>query len=407
MRSGLLVLVVATFAAGCGNFSSVHRTLDTTSGQGVLIDIKQRAILAAQRPGNNSGESHAVVCAEPSPDALSAYAFDLAAQGSFPGGKSIGASMGSAESAAFIGLRTQSIQLLRDQFFRACEAYMNRAINAAEYNLLIRRYQKQTAALLAIEQLTSVISAPAASVSASGSASASTMSFLQAVFNENKEKIGALEKDRSVAGVDDEKKKSIQSEIDALKKQNEGIVEALGKVEPVKVVATTSGTVKESSLVDTKTDTSAVATVVQKIVDNITLTDDFLQICIANFTAPEKSDEKAAAVGGADSPKNLREACMDRLGVANNRLRLQNEIISGYLSNIINDKSLTPAEKREILKGISLPDTSAPGLDTKSMAASIDLNAIRAARESVGELQLMSKYFKLPDCDPKKQKDCK
>lgn len=333
---GIIILGMAL--ASCGNLNSVHRTLDTSTGQGVLIDIKQRAILAVK-----DTNASPVICAEPSPDALSAYAFDLAAEGKLAAGKSVGATLGSAESAAFVGLRTQSIQLLRDQFFRACEAYMNKAITKADYNLLIRRYQKQTAALLAIEQLTSVITAPAAVVSAAGSAQGSSVAFLQRVFDDNKEQIKRLEKDRDAAGATDDRKKALQADIDGLKKQNTDIIESIKMAVPSKVATTTSGSVTPQTP-GAKTDVETVANVVNGIVRQITQTDDFIQLCIIWLGADKPKE------GDSDTDtKAMREACVKRIDNENKRLTLINETAQARIK-VASSSDTAPEARDRILK---------------------------------------------------------
>ena len=78
-----------------------------------------------------------VVCAEPSPDVALAIAQSFGFGISiFAGGSGQGAGSGSgatAEGIAQLGERTQSIQLLRDQMYRACEAYANGAITGTTY----------------------------------------------------------------------------------------------------------------------------------------------------------------------------------------------------------------------------------------------------------------------------------
>lgn len=47
----LIICCVLLLTGGCktlGNLNSVHRTLDVSQGKGVLIDIKQRAILVSK-----------------------------------------------------------------------------------------------------------------------------------------------------------------------------------------------------------------------------------------------------------------------------------------------------------------------------------------------------------------------
>ncbi|HVZ00975.1 MAG TPA: hypothetical protein VHA35_15825 [Dongiaceae bacterium] len=103
-------------------------------------DARPRVIAARQpEAAANAGAaaSPAVVCAEPHPDAANALA------GSFDGGPTIfGRAAGpisadQAEGMAQLAERTASIQLLRDQMHRACEAYAGGAIGAADYALLM------------------------------------------------------------------------------------------------------------------------------------------------------------------------------------------------------------------------------------------------------------------------------
>ena len=350
--AGIMVLGVALSA--CGNLNSVHRVLDTSKGQGVLIDIKQRAILSAKDENNPS-----VVCAEPSPDALSAYAFDLAAQGNLAAGKSVSATLGSAESAAFVGLRTQSIQLLRDQFFRACEAYMNKAITAADYNLLIRRYQKQTAALLAIEQLTSVITAPAAVVSAAGSAQGSNAAFLQRIYDENKAQIKDLQKERGAPDITEDRKKAVQAEIDNLNEQNTDIIDSIKTSLPSKVTTTTSGSVTPQTPAGATTDVRVVADVVNSIVQQITQTDDFIQLCIIWLGANNQKKDQTTPDNEA-----MRTACVARIASENTRLTLINKAAEARIA-VVGNSSMTAEAKDKILKEAT--DTlNDPSLGVKS-----------------------------------------
>jgi hypothetical protein len=78
----------------------------------------------------------------------------------------VNAEGGVSESAANIGLRTQSIQILRDGFYRLCEAYMN-GLSEEQYTIMLRRYQTNMVALLAIEQLTGAVKGGDAVISAS------------------------------------------------------------------------------------------------------------------------------------------------------------------------------------------------------------------------------------------------
>ena len=162
-------ILAALSLSGCANLNSIHRELKTSEGNGALIDIKQRAIIASK---SKTDPFNTIICAEPSPDSMSAFAAELAGKANLPNGVAAQLASSVQESAAFTGLRTQSIQLLRDSMFRTCEAFMNNAITAGQYDLLARRYQKHTVALLAIEQLTGAIKSPPITIDTSGSAEA-------------------------------------------------------------------------------------------------------------------------------------------------------------------------------------------------------------------------------------------
>ncbi|MGJ7490219.1 hypothetical protein [Variovorax sp. ZT4R33] len=164
--------VAAAFLSGCANFNSIHRMLDTSTGKGALVDAKQRAILVGNRvEASSSGVAmQRVICPEPSPDALAAYAAEIAATS-----EKVGAQLAASfqESAASIGVRTSSIQLLRDQISYNCIDYMNGASSKEQHDLRARRAQKHTVALMAIEQLTGAVRAPSVTISTIGSAETS------------------------------------------------------------------------------------------------------------------------------------------------------------------------------------------------------------------------------------------
>jgi hypothetical protein len=105
------------------------------------------------------------VCAEPSPDAVSALAASLGANVSakvpfLQGGQTLTPEAqlafqhAVAEQVAYVGVRNSTIQLLRDGLYRACEAYMNGAIGDFGYSLILANYGRLMVALLTAEGLT-------------------------------------------------------------------------------------------------------------------------------------------------------------------------------------------------------------------------------------------------------------
>ena len=174
MRGSIFAILAAGLLAGCtlAEWQSIGRKFDPANGDSRLVDAKQRAIISTLRPEYGVGGQpidRRVVCAEPSPDALQATAAALSASGAADTGN-IGAALqaagGTSEGAASFGLRTQSIQLLRDAYFRLCEGYANGAMDDIAFNILQQRYQNHTVALLAVEQLTGAVIGANAAVGA-------------------------------------------------------------------------------------------------------------------------------------------------------------------------------------------------------------------------------------------------
>ena len=89
------VLLASGLLAGCT--STIFKTFDLESGQSKSIDAKQRLVLVKKNGGRNKDEI--VVCAEPSPDAITALGTAFAGSGgTIQGGGSL--SFSSSEAAA-------------------------------------------------------------------------------------------------------------------------------------------------------------------------------------------------------------------------------------------------------------------------------------------------------------------
>lgn len=167
-----LVASVSVVTSGCAYWTTYNKQIDLRSGS-VAMDAKQRVVYSRKKvtsfklDGEDATETSTVVCAEPSPDALSALAASNAFSISNPTGVSGQTSQGFAETAASIGLRTQSIQLLRDLNYRICEAYANDAVQPGEATALLRRGQSTMMGLIAIEQLTGPVVASQVALSSS------------------------------------------------------------------------------------------------------------------------------------------------------------------------------------------------------------------------------------------------
>lgn len=167
--SRLAALAAVLSLQGCAYFTTYKSDLGSPT-TGVSVDIKQRMLLMNTKIGDADGKEWKRICVEPSPDALASLGASLGASHSTPVGSSSQLSAAINESAAYVGLRTQSIQLMRDAMYRACEAYMSGAIGNDDYLFLQRRFQAQVVGLLAIEQLTGAIASQPISVHTNASA---------------------------------------------------------------------------------------------------------------------------------------------------------------------------------------------------------------------------------------------
>lgn len=150
----ILLGILSLSLAACANLQTIGRTTSLPSGEegGVAIhlDAQQRLLIY-----NKMGK----YCAEPSPDALAAYAASLGLGASVPGQGAASVAQALQSSAGSIGLRTQSITLMRDTLYRLCEAYANGVIEPVQVATLMGRNQDLTAVVLAIEQLTGAVAA--------------------------------------------------------------------------------------------------------------------------------------------------------------------------------------------------------------------------------------------------------
>jgi hypothetical protein len=160
-----LIVTAAVALAGCS--STIHKKAALGDVNTLSIDAKQRLVLVGNAP-----DGHRISCAEPSPDALVAAAAALAAQGSAKPsaqGQSAGefaAALGGGrnESAASIGLRTQSITLLRDGYYRLCEGLLNGVLDKESYYRVLTNIDTFMAVVVAIDAIGGTPVAPTVTV---------------------------------------------------------------------------------------------------------------------------------------------------------------------------------------------------------------------------------------------------
>ncbi|SMS02165.1 hypothetical protein [Vibrio mangrovi] len=271
--------LISLLLTACANQTSIHRDLDVDSGKGAFIDIKQRAVIVSHQIRDKGKRT--IVCAEPSPDSMSA----LAGETSISVPNKIKLANAFQEGAAYTGLRTQSIQILRDGMFRLCEAYMSGAIDESSYGLLLRRYQKNMVALLAIEQLTATIKAPSPTISTSGAASvARDVSELKEMLTETKSQIKVLENNQS--RTEDE-----ENQLADLKEQKAVYESGIKNGNQIVASGQATATILSQSGGEIAEVSSEVTNAIKDIVLKIIDTDDLPAMCLS---AIMHSDDKLA-----------------------------------------------------------------------------------------------------------------
>ncbi|WHS60253.1 hypothetical protein [Pseudomonas sp. G2-4] len=350
MKETLLALIIMSIA-GCANLNSIYRTFNVSDGESTMVDIRQRAILVAPNEtitkqyntnGAVIGEEHkkngVFVCAEPSPDAMASLAYELAAKGGYPGKASGELAFAMQDGAAFTGIRTQSIQLLRDFGYRLCESYMSGAISAPQYDLLMRRFQKNTVALLAIEQLTGTIKAPPIALTTSGRAEATkSLSEQRAEREKVSDRVTALEAEKKALEkkISDAKKADANADTSEMDQEVSGLAEKITNLKDDrniidKAIAETKGVLVDGET-KVKIETTGVggqrsdahlqqiATTVEGIVNNIVLADDEQQLCMSALLLPNPNEGQkkfsAWCVKVMDTQAAAREALMKNVTV--------------------------------------------------------------------------------------------
>lgn len=158
-------IIVCAFALmGCTG-STFLRSIDLQDSS-YSADARQRFIVSSPKSKDR------IICAEPSPDVMAALSLAIAASAKVEGKGGGQVSSSLSESVAAIGLRTATIQLLRDGLYRACEAYQNGALNEFGYALILNHFDDVMLKMMSIEGITSMRPAAQVAIGTKGTAKA-------------------------------------------------------------------------------------------------------------------------------------------------------------------------------------------------------------------------------------------
>ena len=360
-------IAVSLMTSGCGWWNTAFRNFNVDDGTGAMVDIKQRAIIVlkgTRKLGEGAAatlEKKTIVCAEPSPDAMSAYAAEVAGKVNAYG--KVNAELAGAfqESAAYTGLRTQSIQLLRDALYRACEGYMSGALDADAYDLLMRRYQKFMVALLGIEQLTGAIKAPPVVINTKGRAESgkelpdlveqkakAKQELAEAQTEKSKEEAALTAEEAKGASADaakitayKDKIKELKDSIQEKEKNFKATTEGLEKSRSTVATGSATGTVYTvgTSTPSTNTPAEHIASAVKEIVLEILKMDDMGQLCWGRLKdqTPSNTDP-------------VSKACTQFLTNAAEAGKLEIQLATAQATALSKKPLLTPEEIESIEK---------------------------------------------------------
>ena len=173
-RALLLALMLPMVVSGCSYFEPSWYYDDSVSDDVLVMNAQRRLIFFSDkgvmhdRPvygskekgsGHKQGQDQyraKVICAEPSPDVVSQLALSGGLNALTQPGNSTEANLAIAAASLRLSNRTQTIQLLRDGLYRACEAYFNGVLGEAEYKNIIMGYDELLITLVALEGLSSI-----------------------------------------------------------------------------------------------------------------------------------------------------------------------------------------------------------------------------------------------------------
>jgi hypothetical protein len=179
----LVLVVTGAIALGFfginrrGHIEQVSNARDLGGGSRIIaFDANQRLLIAGHSPwlagllehsqspqgkaGSNvaatTSSPYQTICAEPSPDALT----DTSSEASLKlRAKLLDTLSKYGSNGQNIGVRTPTVQVLRDAMYRLCEAFNAGGLSPTTYAILMQQYQGIMVGLLAIEDLTGNIAA--------------------------------------------------------------------------------------------------------------------------------------------------------------------------------------------------------------------------------------------------------
>ncbi len=335
-----VILAITLALSGCAEMNSISHHANfpkEKEGEVITVDAKQRHLYLNPEfePSGTGGEANFVkwrICAEAAPDVFSALAssgsmkVDLSSSPSAQGGFSM------AETAATIQ-RTQSLNLIRESFYRTCERFASGAMSRTQFIVQAARDQRAMISILAIEQLTGAVRPPATVIMGPGTnASASSNAEGAALVRTYRERFDSAKSTRIAAEAtlkeakkeggaceDETKCGELTAAVDTAKEKESA---ALGELENAATQAgmlgdsasggTLSGTNSTGGITYADISTANLSAVAESVVaiSKAAVIDEPLMFCIAALSEP---DQVGIYALNADSKTKIVDTCLNIL----------------------------------------------------------------------------------------------
>lgn len=346
MLRTFLIGSAALLCAACNaaNYTSVYRQPDlASSGRSLILDAEQSVVI------NRNGTT----CVAPSPDAIASAAMSNGLLGEIFGRGNVSASSSSSDAVSYVGLRTQSIQLLRESLFSLCLQAQNDQLDDFNASILMRRYQSQLVAILAIEQLTGAVTAGGGASASGGNASpgdpigtvvqasstiAARQSQIQARLNEIEVELAGAPDAQDAAALNAEKDQltTEQTNLASATSELNNALENLQSGQSATAGAAISRAAQFAPNVFENGDAQAieaVATAVSDIVDSVVAADHGPTLCFEHYRkigngSPQLDAYCATALDRASDPVIHRVIDLYLSAVANGRMNEASELRS-------------------------------------------------------------------------------
>lgn len=172
-----LMALAGLVLSGCGGAGTIYRKDTLGDLQTLSVDARQRLAFVGDYTDRHNRQLRAL-CLESSPEAAVAQAATLAASSERPLLNAAGAPSGaaaktsfagaSAETLASLSLKTQTIQIFRDGYYRLCEGLLNGVITDVDYSYVLANLDSTMIALAAVDALGAPVNAAPAAIIGTG-----------------------------------------------------------------------------------------------------------------------------------------------------------------------------------------------------------------------------------------------